>query len=166
MKTTLLAVGLCGMAIGVNAGINMHLVETFESGAVFSGNVTFTDSGDNLTAVDGYLTGDRYGSQHMTWIWNPSINWAGGYPYGGNFLANGTSPSDYTYFICITWDYSAAPVLTLTGNALIGYGNNVDRGDDLSVSAQLFAPVPEPSTYLAGLGALTMMGLFGWRNRK
>ena len=26
--------------------------------------------------------------------------------------------------------------------------------------------VPEPSTYLAGLGALTMLGFFGWRNRK
>lgn len=28
------------------------------------------------------------------------------------------------------------------------------------------APVPEPSTYLAGLSALGMLGLFGWRNRK
>jgi hypothetical protein len=27
-------------------------------------------------------------------------------------------------------------------------------------------PVPEPSTYLAGLSALGMLGLFGWRNRK
>ena len=26
--------------------------------------------------------------------------------------------------------------------------------------------VPEPSTYLAGLGALGMLGMFGWRNRK
>ncbi len=28
------------------------------------------------------------------------------------------------------------------------------------------APVPEPSTYLAGLSALGMLGLFGWRSRK
>ena len=28
------------------------------------------------------------------------------------------------------------------------------------------AAVPEPSTYLAGLSALGMLGLFGWRNRK
>ncbi len=28
------------------------------------------------------------------------------------------------------------------------------------------SPVPEPSTYLAGLSALGMLGLFGWRNRK
>lgn len=27
-------------------------------------------------------------------------------------------------------------------------------------------PVPEPSTYLAGLSALGMLGMFGWRNRK
>lgn len=35
--------------------------------------------------------------------------------------------------------------------------------DDLNV--QLTA-VPEPSTYLAGLSALGMLGLFSWRNRK
>ena len=28
------------------------------------------------------------------------------------------------------------------------------------------APVPEPSTYMAGLSALGLLGLFGWRNRK
>ncbi|MEI8021760.1 MAG: PEP-CTERM sorting domain-containing protein [Schlesneria sp.] len=28
------------------------------------------------------------------------------------------------------------------------------------------AAVPEPSTYLAGLSAIGMLGLFGWRNRK
>lgn len=27
-------------------------------------------------------------------------------------------------------------------------------------------PVPEPSTYLAGFGALSMLGMFAWRNRK
>ncbi len=27
-------------------------------------------------------------------------------------------------------------------------------------------PVPEPSTYLAGLSALGMLGVFGWRNRR
>ncbi len=26
--------------------------------------------------------------------------------------------------------------------------------------------VPEPSTYFAGLGALGMLGMFGWKNRK
>jgi hypothetical protein len=31
---------------------------------------------------------------------------------------------------------------------------------------ELFSSVPEPSTYLAGLSALGMLGLFGWRNRK
>jgi hypothetical protein len=38
---------------------------------------------------------------------------------------------------------------------------------DMQISADL-APiaVPEPSTYLAGLSALGMLGLFGWRSRK
>ena len=29
-----------------------------------------------------------------------------------------------------------------------------------------YSAVPEPSTYLAGLSALGMLGFFGWRNRK
>jgi hypothetical protein len=42
----------------------------------------------------------------------------------------------------------------------IGYDNTVYL-DNVSLTA-----VPEPSTYLAGLSALGMLGLFGWRNRK
>ena len=34
------------------------------------------------------------------------------------------------------------------------------------VDEMTFSAVPEPSTYLAGLSALGMLGLFGWRNRK
>ena len=44
-------------------------------------------------------------------------------------------------------------------------GNGWDKASDVNV--QVFGtPVPEPSTYLAGLSALGMLGLFSWRNRK
>jgi hypothetical protein len=43
------------------------------------------------------------------------------------------------------------------------------KGDGLYSVSEIQAfgtPVPEPSTYIAGLSALVMLGLFGWRNRK
>lgn len=39
------------------------------------------------------------------------------------------------------------------------------KGADFFVDRAM-TPVPEPSTYLAGLSALGMLGVFGWRNRK
>ncbi len=41
-----------------------------------------------------------------------------------------------------------------------GWNNNSGQFD------VVITGVPEPSTYLAGLGALGMLGVFGWRNRK
>lgn len=38
--------------------------------------------------------------------------------------------------------------------------------DTISFWGPNVAPVPEPTTALAGLGALGMIGFFGWRNRK
>jgi len=42
-----------------------------------------------------------------------------------------------------------------------------DLTDTLQAAFSLsYTAVPEPSTYLAGLGALGMLGIFGWKNRK
>jgi len=64
-------------------------------------------------------------------------------------------------------DYSTTLPATLASSTLkfasINGGHNGPFLDDVRVYA---SPVPEPSTYLAGLSALGMLGLFGWRNRK
>ena len=71
-------------------------------------------------------------------------------------------------------DFAAAHVIALS----MGVGSyNVNQDDYFdAVSIRTVgidktydfgaAPVPEPSTYLAGLSALGMLGLFSWRNRK
>ena len=51
------------------------------------------------------------------------------------------------------------------------YNNDVhifeySTGADLGSITFGYSAVPEPSTYLAGLSALGMLGLFGYRNRK
>jgi hypothetical protein len=57
-------------------------------------------------------------------------------------------------------------VLKLTGtfNSLSFTVKDPEDWHGFNVGA--VSAVPEPSTYLAGITALGMLGLFGWRNRK
>src|ERR1700724_4500422 len=88
--------------------------ETFQSGAVFSGTVTFTDNFSNVTAVDGWLTGGGYGNDHINWIYSPVSTYAAsfGAQYGENFFTDGPGET-YTNFIEFTWDFSNAPTLVI-----------------------------------------------------
>jgi len=136
----------------------LHLDETFVSEATFSGDLTFTDTWEELTAVDGWLTGGPYGSQHINWVWGPYKTNV--YAYGANFLMNGTRfndyKGDYSYFIFITWDYSNASDITLTGNKPdVGLGSNVNF-TDLSVSGSLSA-IPDAGSSVALPGGVFVM---------
>jgi len=72
----------------------------------------------------------------------------------------GNSPWSWTYQWTIT-PQPATETLTFTPPfPLIQPGTHLLS---LEVGTKC---VPEPSTYLAGLSALGMLGLFGWRNRK
>jgi hypothetical protein len=141
--------------------------ETFQSGATFSGELTFTADWSSLTAVNGLLSGGGYGSDPISWIWEPGVNFAAAYGYGpyygGNFLMDGSSLS-YTYFVTITWDYQSAPALTLVGTYVysVGFGNNVNY-TDLGVGGG-FSPVPDGGLTLAMLGMAT--GGLAWMRRK
>lgn len=79
-----------------------------------------------------------------------------------DMTANGTW--DLMIFDCETTFVTTLNgwTLSITGDtALAPFHSNL--GDS---SATDFSSVPEPSTYLAGLSALGMLGLFGWRSRK
>src|ERR1035438_5632131 len=114
-KLFLLSILILGLALSGSASTVQNIQETFQSGAVFNGTLTFTSDFSNLTAVDGWLTGGPYGSDHIDWIWNPTINFAAGFgpQYGENFLMDGTSCGNgcgtWQYFIELTWDFSGAP---------------------------------------------------------
>jgi PEP-CTERM motif len=170
------------------ASVVQTVQETFQSGAVFSGSLTFTDDFSNVTAVDGWLTGGVYGVDHINWIFD-TVSTTYAASFGGqfreNFLMNGT-PGSYTNFIEFTWDFSSAPnlvIATPAADALNYYGgNNVGFVDPLvggpgSIGSMSIGPipigfpgpipidpipsgVPEPST-LGLLGAgLIGVGLF------
>jgi hypothetical protein len=93
---------------------------------------------------------------------------SGTYRIGGEYVGvNPNYPTFVTGLITIS-DYTWVTDRQFVGAGLNyptqaggGYGNNGILLANFSVYA-----VPEPSTYLAGLSAFGMLGLFGWRNRK
>jgi len=146
----------------------LTLNETFASGATFSGTLTFLSDYSNLTAVSGYLNGGPYGHDYINWIWNPTVNFASSYgpQYGGNFLMDGTTCGNgcgnYTYFITLTWDFSAAPNLVVATPGPIlspNGGNNVNYVDPLA-SGTFSGATPEPGTLVMfGSGVIGLAGL-------
>jgi hypothetical protein len=156
------------LALTASAANVLDLQETFASGATFNGTVTFTSDYSNVTAVDGYLVGGPYGDDYINWIWDPTRDWASSFgpEYGGNFLMDGTTCGngcgDYTYWITLTWDFSAAPDLVLAspGGVLAEEGGNNVNYYDALVSGSFGSVVPEPATlglFVLGLGALGLV---------
>src|ERR1017187_2884073 len=137
-KLFFLSILILGLALSGSASTVQTIQETFLSGAVFNGTLTFTSDFSNLTAVDGWLTGGPYGNDHIDWIWDPTVNWAAGVgpQYGGNYLMDGTTCGNecgsYQNLIELTWDFSGAPHIVIAspgGNLAIQGGNNVNYTD-------------------------------------
>ncbi len=65
------------------------------------------------------------------------------------------------------FDLGGGYVLTVTPIFFAASSGSVTHTYTFDVLANFqLSLVPEPSTYLAGVGALGMLGMFGWRNRK
>lgn len=158
-KKLLISLATIGAMSVAHAQHIQRVTETFVSGAVFDGLVTFTSNYDNVVAVDGYLTGGGYGSQHISWIWG-DLNLSTVPNQTTNFLMDGTDKTNYFYFITFTWDYSAAPKLVFSS---LGEGNAV-RYSDLATGGTITA-VPEPETYAMMLAGLGMLGFAARRKR-
>ncbi|HEY3756505.1 MAG TPA: hypothetical protein VGL42_10185 [Opitutaceae bacterium] len=131
----ILAIGALVCLGGVARADSYSLTEQFQSGATFTGTVTFDAGGDTLTGVNGWLNGGGYGSEQIDQLWDSS-NYASGYgpDLGGNYLLGADYWLGAGDLIAITWDFSNAPVLALTspgGVLALQGGNSVDYGDPL-----------------------------------
>jgi hypothetical protein len=154
------------------ASVVESVTMSFESGASFTGTVTFTDDFSSYTDVSGTLFGYTAssagyvgaGSDPISWVLFPSTNYASGSPnIFGNFLADGTAGdvSTVNHAILLTYDYTNAPTLTFAAasDGFLGVGNSVDYSDPMvsgSIQPLAVAAVPEMSTWI-----LLLVGFVG-----
>ncbi|MFP5392010.1 MAG: PEP-CTERM sorting domain-containing protein [Gammaproteobacteria bacterium] len=143
-------------ALPASADVVTHLTETFQSGATFSGTLTFADGYTNLLDAHGVLSGADYGTVDITWSWNR--HWNGGLALDldnnpatlEDRLASGEPPDDYAYTIGLSWIPNQGS-LKLVIDPQLPYETGIN-GVDAAVSFST-SPVPEPATYaMLGLG--------------
>jgi len=135
----------------------------FESGASFSGTLTFSDDLTQLTGVSGALNGYDFsingpvsgGSDSINWIWEPGYNFADSPSTFGTYLMDG-SADYFNNSIALTYGFAGAPSLQLVTS---GLGISVN-GTDYMVSGNL-SPVPLPAALpLFGMGVAGVACVF------
>ncbi len=162
---TLAMAGLLVAAGAAHASKTVDLTETFASGAVFTGTLTFSDSYDQFQAVDGVLTGGGYGTVVFDWTWwigtgNPSvaIDLDGNPATYEDWAMTGSPPADFTDYLGLSWSAPGGVFqLTLVPGTDVYYAgiDDVDPAVGYALSS-----VPEGGTLpmtVAGLGALALV---------
>ena len=156
-RVSLLTMTLLALACGTaSATVVTHLHETLQSGATFDGTLTFADGYTELLDVDGYLTGAVYGNTHLSWTWNTDVsggalNLTGVDGMLNDWLMDGTSENDYTYYLGVTWQAPANNLIITISQDIDTYYAGVNAQD--RVVSAVVSEVPEPgSLALIGLG--------------
>jgi len=165
---------LLGFAQNAEAVVVRSAVLNFESGAQFTGTISFADDFSAVAGVSGVLTGYQdgvygytgTGSTAISWLWLGGLDFNPSPTQVATFLMNGTGYADYTNWISFAYDLAAAPAIVLApGGPGFGYSINVDYLDPL-VSGSLASVVPLPPALLLLLTGLLGIATLGRRRSR
>jgi hypothetical protein len=153
--TTAVLAAACALPGLASANVVENVTMDFQSGATFTGQVTFLDDFSQATAVSGTLNGGGYGTDPINWIWSNDSYGDASQNQFANYLMD-SRPSlygNYSNWIYLSVDYSNPNELAfVTGGA-----NNMIDYRDAMVQGTIANAVPEPSTWallLVGIGAM------------
>jgi hypothetical protein len=172
---TFLFVGILCLTGQAKADVVESVTMNFQSGAQFSGSVSFADDLSSITGVNGNLTGYQYGttgyvgtgSDVIDAVYALNTNYSSGPPIYGNFLLDGPSDGSSSYnFIQFTYDYTNAPTLVFAdpSSGIFGTGNYINY-QDAFVSGSIGA-VPESTTWIMLLIGFAGLGLYARFGRR
>ena len=170
LLSTITMVAAALASINSQANVVLDVNMSFQSGATFTGSVSFADDYSSINGVTGTLTGYQFGttgyvgtgSDAINWVWD-GYNYSTGAGHYSNFLMDGSPGSygDFYNWIQFAYDYSAAPVLTFTSGVSStsqGITDNYINYLDPMVSGSIGgSTIPEPSSL--ALIALSLGGL-------
>lgn len=165
--TALVTAALAAASGVAAADEHIHLDETYASGATFSGDLTFTNGFQTLTAVDGTLSGASYGTDAIGWTWWAAHGVTTPQDDDGNpatsedWLMDGSAPDTYGHYIGLSWSAPGGNFqLTLTPDTNVYYAGINAFDAVVSATVSGVSPVPESSDaamLVAGLGLLSVL---------
>ena len=169
-------VAIGGLMLGFSQSANALVVKAadfkFESGAEFTGQISFLDDLSAVASVTGTLTGYQEGITGYTGVGSTIIDWVwfGGLDFNplptqvATFLMDGVDLSQYSNWISFAYDLSAAPALLLApGGTGFGFAINVDYSDPMTEGSLSSVPIPPAMVLL--LSGIAGIGVIG-RSRK
>jgi hypothetical protein len=139
----------------------------FADGNTVAGTVSGTPNGpylDNVANMTVSFNGTPMSGTVYTAKFNYGVyNWV----YGPGTFGFGAGQNNFMFINSdfLNNDNSYTEVFSMRQGGVYARCDSQNLVKDVADGTWSLTPVPEPSTWIAGLGTLGMLGVFGWRKR-